>query len=61
MMNRIHNYLKRKINIQKPIQTRNFCTYNPKNPEPNNEWWFMFLVAITGYSVGKINRTNKGK
>jgi ribosomal protein S19E (S16A) len=59
MMNRIQNFLKRKINIQKSITTRNFCTYNQKDPDPNNDWWFIIMASITAYSVGKINGTKR--
>ena len=75
MLNHIQNYLKRNIynsnlnrkkcivnkkkySIQKSI-TRNFCTYNQKDPEPNNDWWFIIMASITAFSVGKINGTKR--
>ena len=77
MMNIIHNYFKRNIYnsnlnrkkcivnkkkyIQKSITTRNFCTYNQKDPDPdpNNDWWFIIMASITAYYVGKINGTKR--
>jgi len=51
---------KKKMNGRKYMYTRKFCTYkeDPKEPEEPN-WWLMFAVAITAYSVGKINGSKK--
>ena len=48
---------KKKMNEIKPIQVRKFCTYQPKNPDPNQgpDLLSMFAVAITCYSIGKHN------
>jgi len=53
---------KKKINKIKSIQVRKLCTFQTKNHEPKNpDWLFMFIIALTGYSVGKFNQTKKGK
>jgi hypothetical protein len=56
---------KKKINVMKTqtqtqTQTKKFCTYskfpnnNPK--DPNINFIFIFMMAITGYYVNKTNK-----
>ena len=53
--------INKKMNEKKPIQVRKFCTYQPKNtdpdPDPNQgpDLWSIFIVASVCYSIGKMN------
>ena len=72
MMNRPQLHLKRivynsKLNREKFIinkkkmNERKFCTYQPKNqdPESDPDLSMMFLAAMSAYVVGKINENKK--
>ena len=54
------------MNKKKINEKKNFCTKVPDpdpDPDPDQDpfpdWWFTFIIAVTAYSVGKINGTKK--
>lgn len=46
---------KRIINYSK--NQKKFSTYHPK--QPNNQSWFMIVILVTVYSIGKFNESKR--